>query len=129
VRVQATKRTAVNLWAAGFVAAAAIQGLFPEAFARGTKWGYNEGWQREIAIWNLGTLTTIAALRREGADVDRGLIAGFAVLSALFGVNHLWAALRSPRSLGNWMGAASNGVGLGIGIAALSGPQAEARSR
>jgi uncharacterized membrane protein HdeD (DUF308 family) len=125
----ATRRAAVNLWTAGFAASAVIQGLFPEAFARGTKWGYNDGWQREIAIWNLGTLTTVAALRREGADVDKGLIAGFAVLSALFGANHLWAALRSPRSLGNWLGAASNGVGLGVGIAALAAPQAEARVR
>lgn len=118
--MRATTRAAVNLWGAGFVTAAAIQGLFPRAFARGTKWGYNAGWQREIAIWNLGTLTTIAALRRAGADVDRSLIAGFAVLSTMFGANHLSAALRAPRSVSNWVGAASNGIGLGFGIAALT---------
>jgi hypothetical protein len=117
--VQPTSRAAVNLWTAGFATAAAIQGLFPAAFARATKWGYNEGWQREIAIWNLGTLTTIAALRREADEVDRSLIAGFAVLSALFGANHLAGALRSPRSLGNWAGAISNGVGLGVGLVAI----------
>jgi hypothetical protein len=119
VLVRPTPRAAVNLWTAGFAAAGAIQGLFPLAFARGTKWGYNAGWQREIAIWNLGTLTAIAALRREPGDVDRSLITGFAVLSALFGANHLAAALRSPRSLGNWAGAISNGVGLGVGLAAV----------
>jgi hypothetical protein len=119
-KMRVTTRQAVNLWGTGFVTSAAIQGLFPRAFARGTRWAYNPGWQREIAIWNLGTLATLAALRREGADVDRSLIAGFAVLSALFGANHLSAALRSPRSVGNWIGAASNGVGLGVGIAALA---------
>jgi hypothetical protein len=98
-----------------------IQGLFPCRFARATKWGYNDGWQREIAIWNLGTLTAIVALRREAADVDRSLIAGFSILSALFGANHLAAALQSPRSWGNWLGAASNGVGLTTGLAALAG--------
>jgi hypothetical protein len=118
--VPASSRTAVNLWTAGFASAALIQGLFPRRFARATKWGYNDGWQREIAIWNLGTLTAIVALRREAADVDRSLIAGFSVLSALFGANHLAAALRSPRSWGNWLGAASNGVGLSTGLAALA---------
>jgi hypothetical protein len=113
-------RAAVNLWTAGFASAAVIQGLFPRRFARGTKWGYNDGWQREIAIWNVGTLSAIAALRREPADVDRSLIAGFSVLSALFGANHLAAALQSPRSWGNWLGAASNGVGLATGLAALA---------
>jgi hypothetical protein len=114
-----TPRDAVNLWIAGFAGAAVIQGLFARRFARVTGWDYNEGWQREIAIWNLGTLTLVRALRREGADPDRSLIAGFAVLSALFGANHLVAALRSPGSWGNWLGAASNGAGLTTGLAAL----------
>ena len=117
--MSATPRDAVNLWAVGFAAAAVIQGVGPRRFARHAKWGYNDGWQREIAIWNIGTLTTIAALRRENADPDRSLIAGFGVLSALFGANHLAAALKSPRSWGNWLGAASNALGLATGLAAL----------
>ncbi|HZA90770.1 MAG TPA: hypothetical protein VE401_11125 [Solirubrobacterales bacterium] len=117
--MSATPRDAVNLWAVGFAAAAVIQGVGPRRFARHAKWDYNDGWQREIAIWNIGTLTTIAALRRENADPDRSLIAGFGVLSALFGANHLAAALKSPRSWGNWLGAASNALGLATGLAAL----------
>jgi uncharacterized membrane protein HdeD (DUF308 family) len=64
--------------------------------------------------------STIAALRRENADPDRSLIAGFAVLSTLFGANHLAAALRSRRSWGNWIGAGANTVGLVAGLAALA---------
>src|SRR5687768_4518673 len=100
-----SRRAAVNLWAAGFAGAALIQGLLPRAFARRTAWGHNPGWQREIAIWNIGTLTAFAALRRNPDDVDSGLIAGYSVLSTLFGANHLVAALRSPQSVGNWAGA------------------------
>lgn len=103
-----------------FVSSALIQGIGPRWFARGTTWGYNQGWQREIAIWNLGMLVLIAALRRENVDPDRSLIAGFAVLSALFGANHLDAALKSPRSWGNWLGATANGGGLATGLAALT---------
>lgn len=120
-----SSRAAVNLWTGGFATAAVVQGLFPRAFARYTAWGRNDGWQREIAIWNLGTLTVIAALRREGADADRSLIAGFSVLSALFGVNHLAAALRSPRSAGNWLGAAANGVAVSAALAAREPPRTD----
>jgi uncharacterized membrane protein HdeD (DUF308 family) len=122
--VRLTARDAVNIWTAGFAAAAIIQGLAPRRFAAGTKWGQNDGWQREIAIWNLGTLTTIAAIRRENADPDRSLIAGFAVLSTLFGANHLAAALHSRRSWGNWIGTGANAVGLGAGLAALANRRA-----
>ena len=114
-----TPTVAVNLWTVGFAVSAAVQGLGPRRFASHTKWDYSDGWQREIAIWNIGTLTLIAALRRDGADPDRSLIAGFAVLSGLFGANHLAAALRSPRSWGNWLGATANTVGLATGLAAL----------
>jgi hypothetical protein len=102
-----------------------IQGLFPRAFARRAKWGYNGGWQQEIAIWNVGMPTTIAALRREGRNADRGLTAGFTVLSALFGANHLCAAIHSPRRTGNWIAAAANGAGLSarLGVVAAGSTQ------
>lgn len=51
-----TRRYAVNLWTAGFVSSALIQGVGPRWFARGTSWGYNQGWQR----------------RRGGRDVGAG---------------------------------------------------------
>jgi hypothetical protein len=111
-----TPRAAVNQWAVGFIGSAVIQGLFPRAFARRSRRDYNSGWQREIAIWNVGMLTTIAALRRQGADVDKGLMTGFMVLSALFGTNHLVAAAQAPRSVSNWIGAVANAVGVGTGL-------------
>jgi hypothetical protein len=118
--MRTTAKDAVNLWTAGFATSATIQGLGARGFARITKWGHNDGWQREIAIWNIGTLTVIAALRREQADPDRSLIAGFTVLSALFAANHLAAGLKSPRSWGNWLGATGNAVGVATGLTVLS---------
>jgi hypothetical protein len=127
--MRATPRDAVNLWTLGFASAGVIQGVGPRRFARHTNWAYSDGWQREIAIWNIGTLFTIAALRRGSDDPDRSLIAGFAVLSALFGTNHLVAALKSPRSWGNWLGAASNAAGLSVGLSALLGETGERRGQ
>jgi hypothetical protein len=48
---------------------------------------------------------------------------GFTVLSALFGANHLCAAIQSPRSMSNWIGVAANGVGLGVGAAGRRQPR------
>jgi uncharacterized membrane protein HdeD (DUF308 family) len=121
--MKTTPSYAVLNWTVGFAGAALIQGLFPRAFASGTKWGRNAGWQREIAIWNVGLLTTIWGVRQPDADVDRALATGFSVLSGLFGANHLAAALSSPRSWGNWLGAGANAVGLAVGLVALSSPR------
>lgn len=113
---------AVLNWSAGFAIAAVTQGAFPRRFAQGTAWGPNDGWQREIAIWNLGLLTIVWKARRPGADIDRALITGFSVLSSLFAANHLAAAVRKPRSHANWIAAAGNIAGLTIGARALAAP-------
>ena len=118
-----TPARAVLNWSAGFAIAAVTLAAFPRRFAQATAWGPNEGWQREIAIWNLGLLTIIWKVRRPGTDIDRALISGFSVLSSLFAVNHLVAGLRSPRSWGHWVAAVGNIAGLGVGAGALTRPR------
>jgi hypothetical protein len=116
-------RDARNVWITGFALAAVLQGVFRRRFAQGSAWGYSPGWQREIAVWNVGTLVTAAGLAGLGPDADRAQVRGFAVLSTLFGLNHLVAAWRSPRSGSNWFGAGLNAVGITVGLAALSAPR------
>jgi 2-keto-4-pentenoate hydratase/2-oxohepta-3-ene-1,7-dioic acid hydratase in catechol pathway len=108
---------AVLNWSAGFAVATIVQGLAPRRFAARTAWGANEGWQREIAIWNLGLLTIVLRARRL-PDIDDALLDGFTVLSSLFAVNHLAAAVRSPRSDAHWLAATGNLAGIAMGIAA-----------
>lgn len=115
-----TVRFAVRAWTVGFGAALVTQGLFRRRFGRATGWGHNPGWQREIAVWNLGTLVTAAGLAQAGPGAERAQARGFAVLSALFCLNHAAAAVRDPRGTSNWAGAAANAAGLGIGMAALN---------
>lgn len=93
--------------------------MFRRRFARGSAWGHNAGWQREIAVWNLGTLVTTAGLAGAGPDAERARTRGFAVLSPLFDLNHAAAAVRHPGSTSHWVAALVNAARLGIGIAAL----------
>lgn len=112
-----TPSTAVLLWSAGFATAAITQSISPGRFGSGTAWGPNHGWQREIAIWNLGLLTIVWRARQPDADIDRALVTGFSVLSSLFAINHLAAATKSPRSWAHWLAATGNVIGLAIGAA------------
>ncbi|WP_328856216.1 hypothetical protein OG579_12690 [Williamsia herbipolensis] len=121
-----TVRTATATWLAGTAAALVVQGVFPEKFAETTAWGVNAGWQREIAIWNLGTLVAGGAIVAGDSDPIRAQLRGLTVLSALFGTNHAVAALRSGRP-GNIAWAVINGAGVVSSLAALSRRETPAR--
>ncbi len=116
-----TVKTATATWLAGTTAALVVQGVFPRQFAATTAWGSNDGWQREIAIWNLGTVVAGAALiTGHDADPVRSQLRGLAVLSTLFGINHVVAAVETNKP-GNWAWAAINAGGLVTAVAALTG--------
>lgn len=115
-----TVRSATTAWLAGTAVALVVQGVFPEKFAATTAWGSNPGWQREIAIWNLGTLVAGTAIVAGFGDPVRAQLRGLAVLSALFGTNHAIAAARSGKP-GNIAWAVINGCGVVSALSALLG--------
>jgi hypothetical protein len=110
---------------AGTSVALVVQGVFPDKFADTTAWGRNAGWQREIAIWNLGTLVAGGAIVAGDPDPVRAQLRGLAVLSTLFGVNHAVAAARTGKP-GNIAWAVINGGGV---VSALSALASERPSR
>jgi hypothetical protein len=95
--------------------------VFRRRFARDTAWGYNGGWQREIAVWNLGTIVAGIGITASGEEPARAQLRGLVVLSTLFALNHLAAALRAPKSWSNWIGAGVNVAALAMGLPALLG--------
>ncbi|MBI2711448.1 MAG: hypothetical protein HYX41_01105 [Bdellovibrio sp.] len=120
-----TSRLLVFFWILGFIAAFTIQSLFQHWFAEVTLWGSAPGWQTEIAIWNLGVICVLVPLVRV-EDLSKKAIPGLIVLSLLFGVNHLYAAVQSSQFfLGNWLGALSNfgAAGLGLGSVLFRNPR------
>lgn len=104
-------QAAIKLWLTGFAGAAVLQGRFPRFIATRSDWNYAPGWQREIAIWNVGMLTAILLVRRPRTDVDRSLLTAFLVLATLLAQNHV-SALRSSRGLTHWLGAGANAAGV-----------------
>lgn len=114
-----TDRAAAASWLAGTAAALVVQGVFPQRFAASTAWDYNEGWQREIAIWNLGTLVAGGVIVAGHDDPVRAQLRGLAVLSALFSANHAAAAVRTNKP-GNWAWAVINAGGVITSVAGLA---------
>lgn len=107
-------RSATNLWAGGFLAAAALHLLEGRRFARATRWGPNPGWQREIAIWNIAMTMALMRIRRDHVTAEREFLNVFATMTVLLATNHLVAAVRNPTATGNWLGAIANAAGLAI---------------
>jgi hypothetical protein len=109
-------RSFLRMWAAGSVVSAVLQAVFPERTARAASWRESRGWQREIALWNIATVGLL--LRAENADESTRLllVRSLLLLNSALGVNHLVAAIRSPRYPLHWLGASMNGAAIAVGI-------------
>lgn len=85
-------------------------------------WGTAPGWQRELALWNLGLeASIIATLIKNEKTLTRRVGTILVLLSFLLGLNHLHAALgvKSKWATIHVLGAALNLL-LGVGWGALS---------
>ncbi|HEY4451317.1 MAG TPA: hypothetical protein VGN13_06955 [Solirubrobacteraceae bacterium] len=91
-------RPALLWWLTFSVSACGVQAFTPRLAASRSTWRYSAGWQREIALWNVGLST---ALVRTIADPDEPasltLAHSLRVLSVVLGLNHLVALRGKPR--------------------------------
>ncbi|WFR57642.1 hypothetical protein QA584_00765 [Anaerocolumna sp. AGMB13025] len=70
------------------------QFFIPNLSGQFTSWGNNMGWQREIALWNIGIITAIiVALIKENLEYMKILTIQSTVLCWLLGLNHLISLL------------------------------------
>lgn len=72
------------------------QFLLPEIGGRFTSWGNSRGWQREIALWNIGIISAIlVALIKQNLEYMRILTLQSTVLCWVLGINHLFSLLQN----------------------------------
>ena len=94
-----------------------VPGAGQQAFAAFTAWVYEPGWQWEIATFDLVLAWLLTLLARAG--LASRVLPVLLLLGCSLGANHLYAALEAGRP-GNWLGAAANGVGLIVVLAAMA---------
>jgi hypothetical protein len=104
----------VNLWLAGFVVATILQTLLQKQLASKTSWGFAPGWQREIALWNIGITALVLSLRTAFPAPDAAILPALAWLSLLLGANHLISAIKEPKKIGHWAGVGGNFLGVSL---------------
>ena len=72
------------------------QFFLPYISGKFTSWGNSIGWQREIALWNIGIIAAIiAALVRDNLEYMKILTFQSTVLCLLLGLNHLISLLQN----------------------------------
>jgi len=71
------------------------QFFFPDLGGQFTSWGNSIGWQREIALWNIGIISAIiAAFLKENIEYMKILTFQSTILCWVLGINHLISLLQ-----------------------------------
>ena len=104
-----------------FISALIIQTVFQRIVAgEMSVWGWNPGWQREIAFWNIGcAIIAIMSLRIKDTISTIPIVVGFTVLFAFLGTNHLFTLFIDPVSKFHWPPFIANYIGLFFGLKTL----------
>jgi len=103
-------------WLAFSVSAGLTQGFASRLAARHSTWRHSAGWQREIALWNVGLSSALLRAIREPEEPAAITLAhSLRILSVTLGLNHVVALRNRPRFV--HLGGAS---GNALAVAALS---------
>ncbi len=105
-------------WLIGSCISFAIQFFYPNIVASSSIWTFSEGWQREIALWNVGLIITILyGLKLKNRDIIKFIAKILVCISLLLGSNHLISMILLFRfELINFFGVVLNYLAAGIGI-------------
>jgi hypothetical protein len=97
-------------WLAFSVSAGLTQGFLPRMAARYSTWEHSAGWQREIALWNVGLSSALLrALLKPEEPAPVALAHSLRILSVALGLNHVVALRNKPRFV-HLGGAAGNAL-------------------
>ncbi|MFD1412488.1 hypothetical protein [Oceanobacillus jeddahense] len=102
--------------------AASWQILIPDIAEKYSSWNLSTGWQREIALWNIGVdLAIIVTLIKRNTEYAQILTFMATALCFLLGMNHFISALTySSNTALHWLGAIEVlGIGTVFGLYAL----------
>ncbi len=99
------------------------QFFMPEIATKYSTWNMSSGWQREIALWNLGVdIAIIITLVKKNIDYAEILTFMATILCFVLGINHLVSAITttSGNATLHWLGTIEVfAFGTGFGIIAL----------
>ncbi len=106
------------LWLVGSLIAFVVHFFFPSLISNFSFLDYSLGWQREIALWNLGiAIIIIYVLIKDNINIYPDLVIALTTISFLLGANHLVTLLVNRPSISlNLLGLLANYIILIFGI-------------
>jgi hypothetical protein len=87
-------RLLIYLWIIGLIVAGSTLFFFGQMSASLSYWDYCQGWQNEIAIWNLSMIIVLIGILKSKKGNESYVIPGLVVMSLCFSINHILAMYR-----------------------------------
>jgi len=81
--------------------------FFPNVAESYSSWGFNRGWQSEIALWNIGIISAILyTFLKKSREMARVLTLQGVILFLVLGINHLLALIKNYQLIFiiHWLG-------------------------
>jgi hypothetical protein len=88
-------RLLLLIWMGGLVVAGAVLFFFGKLAGRRSNWGHVQGWQNEIATWNLSMILVLGGILMSGKGNESYALPGLIVMALGFSINHIVAMYRS----------------------------------
>lgn len=88
------------LWLVGSLGASLLHFFFPEIISNSSSWSASPGWQREIALWNVGIMLAILYAFMKGEEkFIRFMVMVLMFISFFLGTHHAVALLTQASSV------------------------------
>lgn len=108
-------------WAAGAVLSAIAHLVAPGFMASGTSWPLANGWQREIALFDIAlALYIVCAVVQLPKNFLRTLVSALTLLSFCLGANHLLSAVNAHWSYIHVAGVIANASAVVFGFCLIT---------
>ena len=88
-------RLLIVLWMCGLVVAGSILFFFGKDAGRSSNWGHVQGWQNEIAIWNLTMILVLGGILLSDKGNEAYVLPGLVVMAVGFSINHIVSMVKS----------------------------------
>ncbi len=88
-------RLLIVIWMGGLVVAGLALSVGGKLAGQMSNWGHIQGWQNEIATWNLTMILVLGGILLSGKGNEAYALPGLVVMAFCFSVNHIISMIKS----------------------------------
>jgi hypothetical protein len=104
-------RLLIVIWMAGLVVAGSVLAFFGKLAGKWSNWGHVQGWQNEIATWNLTMILVLVGILLSGKGNEAYALPGLVVMALGFSANHIVSMVKSKSTPATHLNATLANIG------------------